>query len=539
MTTYSLTPRQRVVPPKCTTEISRVRLKRMTQAYLWFAVFTIIVFSTMIVNGDPVVVTTIYQQAPYALQELPVPPALYPHTTRFGCGTAITPDGSTIAVLGIDLQSLRQFAQVYARRAPDRPFRPSRATFFGDVVDPSFLPSPNSTYSLSTSCPICLSSNGQWLVMGGWMTSVANWTPRNHSLIIAQLNLAQTSYQFYSRLYQSSSWNSTQRNFASDMVCASDLSTIIVSEAPANPQTTNTSAVITLFKSTTSANVPVTWNAAVSTLYTTAPVPPLLRLGLSGNELYYAHTLNNFTIAVKSVSNSTFLQVVDVTNVTAGMPVIAVALNFTGQKLIFTTQGPTFPGERYVWAIDYSLQTNSWNLSSAIVLTDRQNTSFGSWGAGSQLSLAPSASSNVLAIGLPNFPIKPTLTLNDLQSGALSIWLACSIDATASVPSYTSWLPAYSYAKPYASGLPLADGLGSSFTSHNVLSSDGQVLVGAAPLGLLTGRVFLFTGLAPVCPAKPVPPPQSTATSPLQIAIWIFIGLIILVLIAILIIMLK
>lgn len=500
-------------------------------------------FSTLVVPVTAETVKLVKRGSfPYALTELPIPPSLFPNVARFGCGVSITPDGGTIVALGADKVSGRQFAQLYIQQtnAPLGSFIAQPLPFFGDLVTNAFLNFSGSSYSPGASCPICLSSDRTWLLMGGWLTTTASWSGGNSSLVVAKLDTTQMQYQFHSRIFTGVSINASRRLFASDLICSADLGTIIIAE---QGLTINDTGVLTIVKkqTTQSNGADASWvvNSTLSYISSSSSTPylPPLNLGMAGDGSKFAVTSRNFSVEVRSTTDGSLMQSLYLNDVVDGMPIINVALDYNSSLLLVTAQGPTFIGERYVYSIEYSPALAVYNLSSAILVTD-PDMAFNMFGAGSQLAFVPvprSDPASALSIGLPNFPINPTDSLNEPQSGALSVWKTCQIAATSTTAEYLSWLRAYSYAKPFAPGLVLADGLGASYASHNIWSADGKILVGSAPVGISTGRVFLFTGLVPVCGPAPQspPPPAPTAGDEWRIGTNVLLGISFVVLIGV------
>jgi hypothetical protein len=229
---------------------------------------------------------------------------------------------------------------------------------------------------------------------------------------------------------------------------------------------------------------------------------------MSGDNTMYAISQANVTVELRKVLDDSLVQSIGLGNVTQGFPLVTLALDYQTQRLVVSAQGNVFPGEKYLYAIYYSTSAGRFDTSNSVALLDPSDGSYLTRGAGTQLSFVPNAALNTLLVGLPSYPITPTLSLNELQSGALSTFIPCVISVLVkdSVVTFTKWFPGYGYFLPFFSGLSLNDGLGSSYTSHSVWSSDGTVLVGSAPFGA-TGRVILYTNVMPACPIAPQAPP--------------------------------
>jgi len=335
--------------------------------------------------------------------------------------------------------------------------------------------------------------------MGGWFTSSSSLTPNNNdTVIIAERITYGNEYRFLTRL------PGVQ---ATDMICTLNMSKIIASQQAFNSTETALFSSFQFVEKTKT--TPAQWILNNTFVYPTFWPDRNLHLAMSADNTRYAISQANITVELRKVADDTLVQSIGLANVTQGFPLETLALDYTAQRLIISAQGDVFPGERYLYAIEYSPITAQFDTSAAVTLVDPSDPSYLTRGAGSLLSFVPNSTLNTLVIGLPSYPITPTLSLNELQSGALSTFIPCVISVLVkdTVVTFTKWYPGYSYFLPFFSGLSLNDGLGSSYTSHNVWSADGTVLIGSAPFGT-TGRVMLYTNVMPACPIPPQSPPQ-------------------------------
>jgi hypothetical protein len=472
-------------------------------------------------------ITTSYPTPYYALQDLPLPPSLILTATRFGCGVAVSADGSTVVALGMDTASMRQFALIYTGSAEDG-YWLRHSPFFGDTIlmDSGFLQATNNSYGYGTSCPVCISSDGSMFAMGGWMTSVTTAQTSDSSIIIAKRSTSSNSYQYLTRLY-SGVGSSLTRRFANDMICTQDMSYIKVAE----PATVDiSSAVETRFVRNSTTSTP-TWDVSGFVLF--APntnQQRTLRMAMSGDEVFYVVKQVDSTVELYLVEDDSLVQTIDLVNITLSADILGLALDYHARILTFAVQGSVFPGETYLYAIERSAAAgDNFDPATVIALVDPSNSSYSSWGTGVSMAFMPNEAINALMVGMPGFPIKPTTSLYYPQTGAVSTWIPCT-----TITNYTRWTPGQVFVKPFATGIALADGFGCSTTSHSAWSASGNVLAVSAPMGSYspaTGRVLLFVDAFPLCPAAPVAVPITPTAPPpvkdqsLEIATFVILGL--------------
>lgn len=489
---------------------------------------------TSIVSND-------YNVPYYALQELPIPTGMISSSTRYGCGVSIAGNKDMIGVVGLDTSKMRQFAAFFRRNPSTGKYITPKSVFYGDAINTDdqyytpFIDTTGSSYSFGTSCPVCLSEDASYFAFGGWMTTGAQFQSSNTSVITLRRNSAG-EYVFNSKLYSSvSNVMPNVRLFAFDMVCSSQMDYIKISERSIDSN--DGISVLTTFNVTSTSgphkfNINIgnnnnndfkapqrTYGIANSIIYPSgiAADSAFMKMSMSGDNQYYLIKQDGYNIDMRYTVNDSIAEFINLANVTDSRELTTIALNYDGSILTFASRGTVFDGEMYiqnvvkkVFVINSTLSVTKFDTNDALYLIDPSAPNqYITWGVGASLSYAPNKDMDILVAGMPGYPVKPTLSLSLLQTGGLSVWKRCqsiSILTNSYIPGSYKWLPGQNFFTQFSPGIPTADGLGASFTSHNVYSSDGSVLVASSPMttddytsSYGSGRVFVFIETVPTC----------------------------------------